>query len=113
LRSERPGDRTVDPAHGHTVYSAEHRTEWLSRLTDRGARLRAELLMKHIDLLRQLRSRARLAMICEARRDPACVVLRSIPFRGPVRVSLLMATVKTPWRFRPKRKVWAYAGLQW
>jgi membrane dipeptidase len=38
-------------------------------------------------------------------------VLHSIPFFGPVRISLLMATMKTPWRFRTKRNLWAYAGL--
>jgi transposase len=99
------------PAAGQKVYSTEHRTEWLERLTHRGARLRAELLMEQIDLLRQLRPRARLAMIREARRDPVYEILRSIPFLGPVRVSLLMATMKTPWRFRTKRNLWAYAGL--
>jgi hypothetical protein len=26
-------------------------------------------------------------------------------------VSLLLATMKTPWRFRTKRNLWAYAGL--
>lgn len=39
------------------------------------------------------------------------LVLRTIPFLGPVRVALLMATMQTPWRFRTKRHLWAYAGL--
>ena len=34
-----------------------------------------------------------------------------IPFLGPVRVALLLATMQTPWRFRTKRNRWAYAGL--
>jgi hypothetical protein len=38
-------------------------------------------------------------------------VLHSIPFLGPVRVALLLATMKTPWRFRTKRNLWGYAGL--
>jgi transposase len=38
-------------------------------------------------------------------------VLRTIPFLGPVRVALLLATLQTPWRFRTKRNLWAYAGL--
>ena len=99
------------PVAGEQVYSLEHRAEWLSRLGDAGARLRAELLMEQIDLLRKLRPRARLAMVREARLDPAYEILRSIPFLGPVRVSLLLATMKTPWRFRTKRNLWAYAGL--
>jgi hypothetical protein len=36
--------------------------------------------------------------------------LRAIPFLGPVRVALLLATMQTPWRFRTKRNLWAYAG---
>jgi hypothetical protein len=28
-----------------------------------------------------------------------------------VRVALLLATMKTPWRFRTKRNLWAYSGL--
>ncbi len=62
-------------------------------------------------MLQQLRPQAKKAMVTEARRDPAWPVLRSIPFLGPVRVALLLATVQTPWRFRTKRNLWAYAGL--
>src|SRR6185436_11619966 len=29
----------------------------------------------------------------------------------PIRVALLLATLQTPWRFRTKRHLWAYAGL--
>ena len=50
-------------------------------------------------------------MVAEAQRDPAWRVLRTIPFLGPVRVALLLATMQTPWRFRTKRHLWAYAGL--
>src|SRR3989441_4582888 len=50
-------------------------------------------------------------MVTEARRDPAWRLLRTIPFLGPVRVALLLATMQTPWRFRTKRNLWAYAGL--
>jgi len=45
------------------------------------------------------------------RRDPAWDVLCSIPFFGPVRVAMVLATLRTPWRFRTKRNLWAYAGL--
>ena len=38
-------------------------------------------------------------------------MLRSIPFLGPVRAALLLATLQTPWRFRTKRHLWSYAGL--
>lgn len=98
-------------ATGTRVYAPANREQWLARLTNRGARFRAEALYAELDVLRELRPRAKAAMIAEARRDPAWDVLRSIPFMGPVRISLLLATMKTPWRFRTKRNLWAYAGL--
>ncbi|HUP22218.1 MAG TPA: transposase [Thermoanaerobaculia bacterium] len=51
------------------------------------------------------------AMVAEARRDAAWSVLLSIPYLGPVRVALLLATMRTPWRFRTRRNLWAYSGL--
>jgi transposase len=89
----------------------DQRPQWLGQLTDPGARLRAEVLWTQLDLLRQLRPRAKAAMVAEARRDPAWTSLRSVPFLGPVRVALLLAELQTPWRFRSKRRLWAYAGL--
>ncbi len=97
---------------GQGVYhNLEERPQWLAQLSDPGAQLRAELLWAELDVLRQLRPRAKAAMLAEARRDPAWSVLRSIPFLGPVRVAVLLATLQTPWRFRTKRNLWAYAGL--
>jgi transposase len=99
------------PARGKRVYSPRARAQWLALLHDPGARLRAESLLAELDVLRQLRPRAKSAMVTEARRDPAWPVLRTIPYLGPVRVALLLATMQTPWRFRTKRNLWAYAGL--
>jgi transposase len=69
------------------------------------------MLYAELEVLRELRPKARAAMLAEARRDPAWGVLRTIPFIGPVRGALLLATMQTPWRFRTKRNLWAYAGL--
>ena len=97
---------------GQGVYhNLEERPQWLAQLSDPGAPLRAELLWAELDLLGKLRPRAKAVMLAEARRDPAWSVLRSIPFLGPVRVVVLLATLQTPWRFRSKRNLWAYAGL--
>ena len=97
---------------GQSVYhNLKERPQWLAQLSDPGAQLRAELLWAELDVLRKLRPRAKAAMLAEARRDPAWSVLRSIPFLGPVRVAVLLAILKTPWRFRTKRNLWAYAGL--
>ena len=98
-------------APGTRIYGTKDRALWLTRLSDRGARFRAETLYAELDVLRELRPRARTLLVVEARRDPAWEILKSIPFFGPVRVSLLLATMKTPWRFRTKRNLWAYAGL--
>jgi transposase len=99
------------PTRGTSVYQVRARGHWLAQLVDQGARFRAEVLYAELDVLRTLRPRAKAAMVTEARRDPAWAVLRTIPFLGPVRVALLLATMQTPWRFRTKRNLWAYAGL--
>ncbi len=99
------------PTAGTAVYHSRHRAHWLARLLEAGARFRAEALYAELDVLRKLRPKAKAAMVTEARRDPAWPVLRTIPFLGSVRVALLLATMQTPWRFRTKRHLWAYAGL--
>jgi transposase len=98
-------------AAGKGVYHARERNEWLSKISDRGARLRAETLYAQLDVLRKLRPQAKRALITEAKRDPVYGLLRTIPFLGPVRVAQLLAVMQTPWRFRSKRHLWAYAGL--
>ena len=96
---------------GRRVYHPKDRQEWLARLADDGARFRAQTLYAQLDVLRELRPEAKAAMVAEARRDPAWAVLGSIPFLGPVRVALILAIMRTPWRFRTKRNLWAYCGL--
>ncbi len=99
------------PTRGTRVYQPRERGAWLAQLPDRGARFRAEALYTQLEVLRELRPKTKAAMVAEARRDPAWPVLRAIPFLGPVRVALLLAVMQTPWRFRTKRHLWAYAGL--
>jgi transposase len=96
---------------GRAIYDAANRTAWLARLDERGVRFRAAALYAELEVLQSLRPTAKAAMLAEARRDPAWRVLGTIPFLGPVRVALLLATLQTPWRFRTKRHLWAYAGL--
>jgi transposase len=96
---------------GTRVYHPAERLQWLEKLPERGARFRAETLYAELDVLRELRPKAKAAMVAEARRDPAWAVLQTIPFFGPVRVALLLATMQTPWRFRTKRNLWAFTGL--
>ncbi len=96
---------------GTAVYDIESRGEWLRQLSQPGARFRAETLYAQLAVLQELRPKAKAAVLAEARKDPAWAVLRTIPYLGPVRVALLLARMQTPWRFRTKRHLWAYAGL--
>ncbi len=96
---------------GKRVYHPKNREEWLAKLTGEGVRFRAQALYAQLDVLRELRPKVKGTMVAEARRDPAWSVLRSIPFLGPVRVALILAIMRTPWRFRTKRNLWAYCGL--
>jgi hypothetical protein len=96
---------------GRNVYHREQRAQWLRQLPEEGVRFRATVLYEELALLQALRPKAKAAMLAEARRDPAWKILRTIPILGPVRVALLLATLQTPWRFRTKRHLWAYAGF--
>jgi hypothetical protein len=96
---------------GQAVYRPSQRAAWLAKLEGRGARTRAASLLTQLDTLLDLRAKARAAMIAEARRQPGWKILRTVPFFGPVRVSLILAIIATPFRFRGKRRLWPYAGL--
>jgi transposase len=96
---------------GHHLYQPTERAAWLEQLTEPGARVRAETLFTQLQTLQTLRPKVKRAMVAEAQRDPRWSVLGSIPFFGPVRVAQLLAVAQTPWRFRTKRQLWAYAGL--
>jgi len=96
---------------GRGAYHEAQQAQWLAKLSDAGVRFRAETLYGELAVLHALRPKAKAALLAEAQRDPAWAVLRTIPFLGPVRVALLLATLQTPWRFRTKRQLWAYAGL--
>jgi len=93
-------------APGRDVYEPGSRGEWLARLPERGARFRAESLSRQLDVLKQIRQEAKVAMLAEARKDPAWERLLTIPLLGPVRVALLLAVLQTPWRFRTTRNLW-------
>lgn len=98
------------PTPGVSVYRLSQRKQWLSRL-EGGARIRAATLLTQLDVLLELRPKAKAAMIVEARRQAAWKILRSIPFLGPVRVAQILAIIRTPLRFRTKRNLWPYVGL--
>ena len=98
-------------APGKGVYHPRERSEWLGKLEDVAVRFRAELLYSELDVLRRLRPQAKQALIAEAKKHSAYRLLRTVPFFGPVRVAQLLAVLQTPWRFRTKRHLWAYAGL--
>lgn len=98
------------PTPGVSVYRSSQRKQWLAKL-EGGARIRAASLLTQLDTLLELRPKAKAAMIAAARQQPGWKVLRSIPFLGPVRVALILAIMRTPFRFRTKRNIWPYAGL--
>jgi hypothetical protein len=98
-------------AKGEAVYRPSQRKTWLAKLDGPGARSRARSLLEQLEVLLELRSKARAAMIAEARRQSGWKVLLSVPFMGPIRVAYLLAIMATPFRFRGKRQLWPYAGL--
>jgi transposase len=99
------------PTPGNDVYDPKQQAQWLVKLPKGGVQFRAQMLYAELEVLRALRPKAKDAMVAAARRDPAWKRLRNIPELGPVRVAILLAVLQTPWRFRTKRNLWAYAGL--
>jgi transposase len=99
------------PCTGEGVYHKEEREQWLRKLTEVGARHRAEWLYQELDPLVALRDIAREAMVTESRKHPAHPLLQSIAGLGLVRVAQLIAAIDSPHRFRTKRQLWAYSGL--
>ncbi len=96
---------------GHDVYREDRRAEWLQKLTERGVRLRAEVLYRQLTALRELRAGAKQAMLAESGQHGARQLLAGVPKLGAVRVAQVIASVDTPHRFRSKRQFWAYCGL--
>jgi transposase len=96
---------------GKVVYRPENREEWLKKLKGYGPRVRAERLLKQLDLLKELSIKATKDLIQEGRRHGGYKILRGIPGLGPIRSALILAIVMTPHRFRNKRQFWAYTGF--
>src|SRR6202049_5085164 len=88
------------PCAGTTVYSARHRAEWLAKIAEPGARVRAQRLYQHLDLLQPVRLEARRELLAESHKHSAVKLLRQIPSIGPIRSALLVALLQTPHRFR-------------
>ena len=96
---------------GHDLYRWEGRAKWLAKLSEPGARQRAELLYEQLAMLKPLRQQAKQLMIKAARQQPAYRYLVTVPLLGPVSVAQIIAIVSTPHRFRTKRQFWTYVGL--
>jgi transposase len=96
---------------GQQVYAPRHRSEWLNKIGEAGARRRAEFFYQQLDALRALRQAVRRDLLAESRKHNATKLLRQIPYIGPIRAALLIALIQTPYRFRTKRQLWTYSGL--
>ena len=96
---------------GRDVYYTRNRQAWLEKLKAEGLQKRAEFLYQQLDHLRELRREARKALLKEARKQSAFMLLRQVPGLGPIRVAEVIAAIGSPFRFRTKRQLWAYCGF--
>ena len=90
---------------GRAVYHLGQREVWLGRLSEPGARRRAEVLYQQLDQLRRLHREAKRALLEESRKHAATGVLRGVPGLGPVRAAQVLSEVGTPHRFGTKRQL--------
>ena len=96
---------------GSAVYQKNEREGWLKQLTEAGMQQRAAWLYEQLDHVRELRKRAKAAVLSEGQEHQAVQLLRTIPQVGPIRAAQIVATAGTPYRFRTKRQFWSYSGL--
>jgi transposase len=96
---------------GPSLYRPKNRKEWLDKLKDKGARCRAERLLRQLEIFGKLRLEAQRDLIRESRKLKDNKVLKGIPGLGQIRIALILAFVMTPHRFRNKRQFWTYIGL--
>lgn len=96
---------------GTKVYQARYRQQWLDHLGEGPAQIRAQVLYAQLDFLQPLRRAAKGALLRESRKQAAHRLLQQIPGLGDMGVTLILAYVMTPDRFRGKRQWWTYCGL--
>src|SRR6202048_1259872 len=84
------------PCGGASVYAPRHRAEWLSKITEPGVRRRAELFYQELDGVQKSRQEAGRDILGESAKHSARLLLRRIPYTGPLRAALLMALMQTP-----------------
>jgi transposase len=96
---------------GSAVYQKKERDGWLKQLTEVGMRQRAAWLYEQLDHVRELRKRAKAAVLSEGQQHKAVQLLRTVPQVGPVRAAQIVASAGTPHRFRTKRQFWSYSAL--
>jgi len=75
-------------------------------------RRRAEFYYQQLDALGSLRQQVRRQLLAESGKHKASKLLCQIPSIGPIRAALFIAILQTPYRFRTKRQLWAYAVLE-
>ena len=95
---------------GGSVYSPNHRDEWLD-LLPAAMQPTARLLAAELDSLSDLKATAETSLVTESHRHRISKILETAPGIGPIRAALLIATVVTPHRFRSKRQFWSYCGF--
>ena len=96
---------------GTEIYKLQQRDQWLSKLTERGVKQRAQQLYGQLERLDEWVGAARRELLRESRQHKVRKVLLSMPALGEISVAELIAIVGTPYRFRTKRQFWTYCGL--
>ena len=81
---------------GSAVYQKRERDHWLKQLTEVGMQQRAAWLYEQLDQVRELRKRAKAAVLNEGKRHKAVQLPRTIPQVGPIRAAQIVASAGTP-----------------
>src|SRR5258708_32182915 len=90
------------PCAGNEVYAPRHRSEWLSKITEAGARRRAEHYYQQLDVLRLVRREMPRDPLAAARKHNAWQLFPLIPLLRPPPTAQLFPLLQPPHRFRTK-----------
>ena len=96
---------------GTAVFNSKQRAAWVKQLPEPGVRFRASVLYDLLEAMTPLRDDALQRVLVQARRDSGYKRIRQVPGFGPIRTAQILAILQSPWRFRTKRNLWAFAGL--
>lgn len=99
------------PCAGQKVYSPRYRSARLKKLRETGRAVPGEMVVSPTGRSATIAPSSAAGAVGGEPQTSGAYLAPPVPWLGPVRVTLLIALIQTPHRFRTRRQLWAYSGL--